>query len=250
MEAFEFQISQTAILKILLYGVVLLLLLRTVQKAVNLPRVKKLLGFPLYRVFPFIEMAIWGFFLLWAAQQFFQHRPFYSAVWIGVLALLAVWASWFAIRDVIAGLILKAEDAYEINQRIKLPSVEGKIRRLGHRSLEIETADGQIVKIPYGRIAGAERILSDPRGTGRGYAFQISAPASMAPEQAAERLRRAALNSPWSSVTKEPRVRFLGEQEGRYRFEVVAYPLGEAYSRKVEEYVNKHMLSGQSEDKI
>lgn len=247
MNVFEFQISQTAILKILLFGAALYFVLRVVQKAIHLPRVKKLLGFPLYRVFPFIEMAIWGFFLLWAAQQFFQHRPFYTAVWIGALALLLIWASWFAIRDVIAGIILKAEDAYEINQRIKLPSVEGKIRRLGHRSLEIETAEGQIVKIPYGRIAGEERILSDPRETGRSYAFQVSAPASMAPEQAAERLRRAALNSPWSSVTKEPRVRFLGEQEGRYRFEVVAYPLGEAYSRKVEEYVKKRMLSGKSD---
>lgn len=245
MEVFEFQISQTAIVKILLFGAALFFLLRTVQKAANLPRIKKLLGFPLYRVFPFIEIVIWGFFLLWAVQQFFQHRAFYTAVGIGALALLLIRASWFAIRDVIAGIILKAEDAYEINQCIKLPSVEGKIRRPGHRSLEIEIEGGQIVKIPYGKIAGEERILSDPRETGRSHAFQLTAPASMAPEQVAERLRRAALNSPWSSVKKEPQVRFLGEQEGGYRFEVVAYPLGEVYSRKVEEYVKKRILSAQ-----
>lgn len=241
MDVFEFQVSQTAILKILLFGAALFFVLRTVQKAIHLPRIKKLLGFPLQRFFPFIEMAIWGFYLLWAAQQFFQHRPFYAAVWIGTLALLAVWASWFAIRDVIAGIILKAEDAYEINQRIKLPSVEGKIHRLGHRSLEIEIEGGQIVKIPYGKIAGEQRILSDPRETGRSYSFQVTAPKTLEPEQAAEQLRRAALDSPWSSVKKEPQVRFLGEQEGGYRFEVVAYPLGEAYSRKVEEYVRKRV---------
>lgn len=239
MEVFELQISQSLILKILLYGVILFALLRLISRLLLLPRVKKILDHRVNRAFPFIEAFIWTLFLIWASQQLFAGKPVYTVVLTGAILLIVVWASWFAIRDVVAGIILKAEDAYEVNQWIKVKEIEGRIKKLGYRSLYIEAEGGQTLRLPYGEIAGEQRILSDLRETSRSHAFSLEMPKTLSIEETAERLRRRLLNSPWSSPKRDPRVKYLGESGDFYRFEVVAYTLGEDFSRKVEDYVKQ-----------
>lgn len=239
MEMFELQISQSLIVKILLYGVILFVLLRVISRILLLPRVKKLLDYRVNRVFPFIEAFFWALFLIWASQQLFAGKPLYTVMLTGAILLVAVWASWFAIRDVVAGIIMKVEDAYEVNQWIKMKQVEGRIKKLGYRSLYVEAEGGQTIRIPYGEIAGEQRILSDPRETSRSHSFSLDMPKTLSIEETAGHLRRRLLNSPWSSLKRDPRVRYLGESGDFYHFEVVAYTLGEDFSRKVEDYVKK-----------
>jgi small-conductance mechanosensitive channel len=237
MELINVEFSQSALVKILLYGIILFAVLRAIHRAISMPRIKKLIGFRLSRFFPFIEAIIWILFLIWASQQFFTEKPIYNVFLAGAVVVVIVWASWFALKDVIAGIILRAEDAYETNQIIKLNNLEGKVRKLGYRSLGIETETGEYVKIPYSQIAGQLRVLSDPQQATHSHRFTITVPKSCSLDETARQLRLLALSAPWSSPKKEPQVKSLNDDDENYRFEVVVYSLGEIYFRKIEDYV-------------
>lgn len=243
MELMNVEFSQSALIKILLYGIILFVALRAIHRTLSMPRIKKLVGFRFSRIFPFMEAIIWILFLIWASQQFFREKPFYNVFLAAAVVVVIIWASWFAVKDVIAGIILRSEDAYEINQLIELNDLKGKVRKLGYRSLGIESENGDYVKIPYSRIAGQLRILSDPHQTIHSHRFTITIPKTCSPDEATQQLRLLALNAPWFSPKKEPQVKTIGEDEKNYRFEVVVYSPGATYFSKIENYFRTHIFA-------
>ncbi|MCB9089676.1 MAG: mechanosensitive ion channel family protein [Calditrichae bacterium] len=235
MDLWQLSLSKSAFWQILLAGVVLFAAFRFIPKVIRMLRVRPQLRIYLTRALPVSEFLLWMLFIVWVLGKIAGNAQSLLPLLLTLsLAGLVIWAAWFAIRDVVAGVILKAEDIYETGQQIKLKSLEGRIVKSGYRSLMIETTSGEVVKIPYSRIAGQQRVLSNPAEIARSHSFSLKVPKTTPLPEAIERVRICALNAPWTSITREPQVKPGPETADYYHIDVVVYAPGEHYFQKIE----------------
>lgn len=234
-------IFENAFLWVMLIAIALLILLRWMPRIINMLRIRPNTRRLLRRGFPAVEALIWIIFIFWALGQFWGDAPFYNTLLAGGFLLLLALSGWFALRDFSAGIILKAEDAFEPGQYIRLKDREGQIIYAGHRSLTIETHLGEKVKIPYNRIAGQERSLGIPGEHNHSGILQLKFPKKRPANEMISHIRHIILNTPWASATHEPRIKLTSEDDAQYYFEVIVYSGSEEHLRKVEAHLRRHL---------
>jgi small-conductance mechanosensitive channel len=110
---------------------------------------------------PFVEMLAWVAYVFWGAAVIFGGYRYYETV-VGTMAVVLVLAiAWFVFRDFLTGVLLRADTGFEVGKSIKTSLVEGKIVRLGYRSMELMNATGEKVSIPYSSL-GNQAITIPP----------------------------------------------------------------------------------------
>ncbi len=222
MGTVEFHVSQVAVIRSVFVGVVLLAVLQAIHIGYSRLSRRWRSRLPIARLLPLVDVTVGLLYVLWAIGVILQRGVYYDAALLMVLAAAALLLSWFAARDWIAGIVLRVENAYDAGQRIRCGEVEGTIRTVGHLSLEIESSHGERIRIPYSRMSGEIRALRSGDAPREHYHFQIDVDGS-ADATAIRRLREAILNSPWSSLDREPQIRVVEETSTQTRLEAVVY---------------------------
>ncbi len=132
---------------------------------------------------------------------------------LGGWLLIAVAASWSAIRDATDGLFLRATGACRTGDYVQLGELEGRVRRMGFRFLTLQTSDGHIATVPYGRVAASSlRRLPEVRH-GLLHLFQVELPRGVPVPVVKRRITTSALLCPWCVPKQNARIRSL--REGR-----------------------------------
>ena len=238
-EMINFSFSELAFLRALILGICLFLGLKLVHRGLQF--FSHLRGYRalLYRSLPVIEASLWLFYAVWAVGAIFKEGLYYNTALMMILAIAVSLVSWFAIRDWIAGIVLKIQDAYEDGQEISIRNIQGTIRRVGHLALEIELPEGEQIKIPYSQISGQIRGRSRPDTTSNHHRFEIEIKREIPLSEAQEQLRNAILNSPWSAFDREPQIKLLNETAAHYLFEAIVYAPGVGCGQAIEEDVKE-----------
>ncbi|MBR9989856.1 MAG: mechanosensitive ion channel family protein [Gemmatimonadetes bacterium] len=167
----------------------------------------------------------------------FTFGPAAAAVVAAGSAAIVLAASWFAVRDVVAGIVLRADHGFEEERIIRVDDVAGTILEVGARSLEIETVEGQRVRVPYSRLGRAAVTVGGAHeGTGA-LRFTITLPRDDSAHDDIAAIRSAALHAFFASASREPRVRLLGEGESERSYDVTVYADDPAYLPSIEEAV-------------
>jgi hypothetical protein len=157
------------------------------------------------------------------------HLPYAVAVIAGVLAL----ASWFAIRDVVSGVFVKAGRVCRVGDYVRVGDVSGRVERMGHRVLVVETAGGEEAIVPYSRLT-RESVLRTPvaeRGTL--HVFELALQDAPPVAEAKRKIRESALSCHWAAVAREPEIAVIDEN----RFEVTVFAIDSDRVREVEAHV-------------
>lgn len=154
-------------------------------------------------------------------------------------ALLLTAAAWFVIRDVIAGIVLRAEHDLQPGHIIRADDAAGTIHRIGARSIEIEAADGQRVRIPYGRLGSAPLAISRPREDGGALHFTVTLQRRGGGRDDVARIRAAALNAFFASARREPHIRLVAEDAHVRSYDVTIYAADPAFLPAIEEAVTE-----------
>jgi len=163
----------------------------------------------------------------------------YARIFSALLILLTIGISWSLIRDIISGFLIRMEGTYHSNSHVRIHDVEGTVRKLGFRSMEIETERGETIRIPYKIVDGELTVKSYPVETIKSHTFDISVPKSKEFNEYQQDIKLALLNSHWSSLRKDPRVKFLDEVNDAYVIRVTAYTLDKKYFSEVERFIKK-----------
>jgi hypothetical protein len=154
-----------------------------------------------------------------------------AAVAVMLLALLVI--SWFALGDVVAGVMMRASGFSEPGDWVRVGELRGVVRRIGLRTVELETEHGDQAIIPYSQLA-KEPLVRAPALAGISrHRFSIQLPAGMQAWRGRELARRAALNCHWSSAARDPDVEVLPGGE----LEVHVFPLDSARGPDIEDAV-------------
>ena len=221
----------------LFFAIVLFFALRLLSRVLRTIPAKPTMHNFYLRLFPVFEFTIWIAFGLWAFREVFGEYPYYNLIVSVALALIILAIGWFFLRDFIAGIVLKTETPFEIKQYIKTSSLEGKISKLGSRSLEIETDSGQRVKVPYGQLASNAINLQSLDNTIQGFETTIKVDASLPLQAAKENIVNQILMLPWSAINKEPSVNLVEQNNKINTFQVLFYSISSRHAA----YIRQHL---------
>lgn len=235
----DLQLSEFAILRILVAGLLLFLAFRGLHRILVMLPAHRAYRNVMHRLFPAFEAVAWLFYALWGIDVLFTDQLYHTLAVSILLTLLMIWISWFAIKDWIAGFILKVQDVYECDQSLQIGEIRGRICHLGPLALEIEQENGDRVKIPYSKISGHIHWRHPPETASNYYRFRVMIPHTASVPEAIDALRVTILQSPWSATQREPQITLLQETEQVYVFEAMVYAMRRGFAQALEDDVKQ-----------
>ena len=234
----NFNISYTSVIWFIALGVGIFLLFRFLKKLIYywIPsRQNRHLKFE--RLLPVIEGIVWFAWVMWGAQDVFSNKRLYTLIILAIIAIIIVSMSWFAIRDFIAGVVLKLEGAFNIGERIKVRDVEGRVKELGYFSVKLENFQGEVITMPYSSVSGVKRTLSKSGDKVKNHTFTLQLSKKYAVTETIEQAKSVILNTPWASITQKPHIKLIEENQEVYTFEVIVYSLHQRYFQKLQTHL-------------
>lgn len=192
------------------------------------------------RLWPLLEAAVWILVALaWIAKVLgSRSTPVVYAILAAVVLGVAV--LWGALRDVAAGLVFVAERPFDVGEVVRVAGQEGQVRRLRLRFLEIETADGRRVQVPYREISGTTGVRAGGRRVAHAVVLDLELPVGFEPTEALRIAREIAASSPWAVLGLAPRVELSTTSEGRSVVRVEGF----AFDAEVRSDLHADLLAG------
>jgi len=237
------QISELALVRFLFLGFLLFVFFRIIARIAKKADMRSSYRNWLRRTVPPIEGLVWFVFVLIGLNRL-TIASFWSSLAIIVICLITlIWVSWYALRDIIAGIIIKAEGAIVVNDRLQLKEVTGQIKNMGYRIMEMETDTGETVNVPFSRVSSALQVKSNPGEKMKSHRFElISKEGNQLPiNELLQLVKTVAYNAPWSSLKKAPQVKMLDEKQGHKHFEIIIYALKVEYFSLIKNYLAMHL---------
>lgn len=219
----NFGVSEVAVLETIAVGVLILALLQALHLGHRRLDKRWRQRLPVARLLPVLEVTVGLLYVVWALEAVLQGGVYHDVAMFMAFAVIVLLLGWFAARDWVAGIVLKVENAYDAGQHLRLGEVEGTILTVGPLSLEVESSQGERIRIPYSRLSGEIRGLRSGDAPREHYRFQIDVHDCVDAAAATRRLREAILNSPWSPPDREPRIRVLTQTASHVGLEAVVF---------------------------
>lgn len=187
------------------------------------------------RIRPVVFALAALFYALFAARRVFADYPTYLPVVLTLIVVAFIVMAWFALRDVVAGVVLKAGRVCSVGDHVHVNGVHGRVTEMGMRVLTLETAEGDEAIIPYTRLARDSLLRTPVQDTVTVHAFEAHLPDGLSNIEGRTCIREAALRSHWSSLTREPKVSQVGENT----FEVTVFSLDAEHGPHVERAIRQ-----------
>ncbi|MCF8217736.1 MAG: mechanosensitive ion channel [Bacteroidales bacterium] len=239
MNEIQAQFSSSAVYLFLLIAIILFGLFRILNFTVPLLPLKTEQKKRFKKALPVVEFVAWFIFLIWGINYFIKYNS-YFALALGILVLLIfIWFAWYALRDIIAGIIMKANRGLNLNDMVDIADYHGKIKRFGIRNLVLETENGKSIFLPYTMIIKQELIRSHPAEKILSHTFTLTTPKDKTIEQSMREIHKSLLSLPWTSRIKKPLIRAEQETEASYVFQITAYSIEKGYFVMIEKAIRE-----------
>ena len=171
-------------------------------------------------------MLVWLSFIYWALEQTITEPLYFTVFFITISVIGLAWLGWYAARDYIAGIILRAQDVYEVGHQLVMGKIAGKILKIGYLNLELQKGDGAVIKVPYSKIAGNVHYNKDENRVISTYKFPLRITSNELLLGAIDKIKRSVLNSPWHASHISPQVNKVAEHNGQVDLEIVVSTFG------------------------
>ncbi|MDD2196722.1 MAG: mechanosensitive ion channel [Bacteroidales bacterium] len=231
------------------FAVALFFMLRLASRLAKTILTSKKYHKVILRGFPIFELAVWGAFVLWVVNQALGSSEYATLATASVLIIFLLIISWFFLRDFIAGIILKTEFPFEVNQRIAASNFDGSIKRLGYRSLELEKDNGDIVKIPYSLIASRSIHLQNMEDSLRGHETLVKASTKIPVQTAKDIITKEVLLTPWATTKQVPTIRVVEQTDQTNTYSVHFHSVSSKYAASISQHLKTVFDSKSDEDK-
>ena len=197
----------------------------------------------LKRAFSVFEMTLFLTLSIWGIHAIFKDQPTLFIIITTAVLTLFLWASRFAIKDLVCGVILKAEDTYRVYDHIRFDNTEGWISKAGLRSLQITAADGQQIRIPYSRISDTLFAKTTEKNGSYVHTFRLEIPKSEPLPAVIEHVRLTIIHCIWSSVVNAPSIRYDSEGSTHYVLEITVHAISKDYFSRIEDKVRRSSMA-------
>ncbi len=229
------------------WGVAIFLLLRLLRFLLPLSLYRDKPRKILTRLFPIVELVVWVIFLSWFIFLFSEADEIYVYVVLAILLMILFWISRYWVKDLIAGVIFRSSARLKAGDILHFEDLKGTIKKFGNFSVELETQDNQVIFIPYGKLADAVNIKSEPTGQSQGYTFVLVCKLAQDPTVLIQQIKTTILSSPWVSVNRMPLITLLQQSESMSEFEITVFPIDKSFAGKIENLVSEKYAGTENE---
>lgn len=217
-------------------GLFLLLLFRVLNRITKAFIRKRQLRGMLLRILPVVELVAWVAFSFWGVLVLFGQHQYYDLIVVLLAVLVIFGLAWFVFRDFLAGVLLKSEKALHPGQVIKTPIVEGKIKSMGFRNIELVNEAGETVNIPYSRLSDQLFIIPPDNEDSLPHQVKIPLVPKQASEQTKEKVYKHLMGMPWV-ISPAPGVQIIKHNDGHHIMHVTFYTYMRTHALIVEEKI-------------
>lgn len=229
----ELQTSGLELALLLVAGLILFAALQGLRYLLDFVPMSRARRDTLSRATPVVGAVVGLLYVLFAARTVLRNYPDYVPLVMTLIVAGSIVVSWFALRDFIAGVVLKAGRVCKVGDHVQVNGVQGRIAQMGARVLTIETSDGDEAIIPYSSVARSSLLRTPVLDSVALHVFKLTLPEGLSVIEAKSRIRQAALQSHWSSLVREPKITKTAEDA----FEVTVFSLDADHGPHVERAV-------------
>ncbi len=222
-------------LKIIFLALALFVLLRSLSAILSVLTINSKIKKIFLKIFPVFEMFLWLSYALWALYYLFHDSAVYPVLSGAIVIVLVAVFGWYLLRDFISGVILKAENAFEPGQYLITKNVSGTIIKLGYLSIELESLEGELIKIPYSQLSSENIIRPANRSKGSGQVIELKVSTNYQAEKIQSMFERRILEMPWVVPGKNIDIKISRKDENIYLAEIHFRALNSEMAMKTEE---------------
>lgn len=227
-------------IKVFAVAIALYIILRFISTYFRVLTEKRKIRKIFLKVFPVAQMLLWVVFAFWAFEQLFIGRVAYPVLTGSLIILMAGLFGWYFLRDFIAGIILKAENAFEAGQQIRTAEVSGTIKKLDYRSMGIVTSEGELVKIPYTLLTSQKIVKPADTGNWVEQLIRLKISSGYPPEKIQNMLEIRIHEMPWVVSDDSLKLKITREEADNYIAEIHVHLHSSEMAIKTEE--NLHVF--------
>lgn len=195
------------------------------------PKIKRIF----LKVFPVAQMLLWVVYAFWGFNQLFIGMAAYSILTGSLIILMVGLFGWYFLRDFVSGIILKAENALETGQQIQTSQVSGTIKKLGYRSMEVFTNEGERVKIPFSMLTSQKIVKPAETSIWTEQIIRLKVSSAYPSETIHEMLKIRILEMPWIVSDNSIKLKITRDESGNYLAEIHLHLLSHEMALKTEE---------------
>lgn len=230
-------------IKVFAIAVALFLMLRLVSFYFPILNGKRKARKIFLKTFPVAQMILWATYTFWAFNQLFTGRMAYPILTGSLIILMVCLFGWYFLRDFVSGIILKSENSFETGQQIQTAEVSGTIKKLGYRSMEIVTSEGERVKIPFSLLTSQKIVKPAETSNWTEQLIHLNISSNYPSETIHEMLKIRILEMPWIVSDNSIKLKITRDQSDKYLAEIHLHLLSPEMAIKTEEnlhaFVNK-----------
>ncbi|MCB1144606.1 MAG: mechanosensitive ion channel [Leptospiraceae bacterium] len=199
---------------------------------------KRAIGKKIYRIYPTLQVFLFVYYAIWVFANIFTIEPMYYYISSLLIVLLSVAIHWNFLRDISAGVVLKAEDRLKVGNSIQIGERFGRVLEIGYRGIILEDEKGDKIRLPYSYMAG--EIISNRNGKKliTSHSFSIDGNRNNIPELR-KKIEKIALYHRWTPPSQPPTLIADGTTAGQIL--VTVYTLGEFNGLQVEEKIRREL---------
>ncbi len=186
---------------------------------------------------PLIELVAWVILMVWAIPYLWSDFRIYAIATFMVLLMIILWAGWFLLRDLIAGVIFKSHKHFSRNEIITIGDTTGKIISFESRYLMLETLSGKNIHYPYSKLMGEIVSKANPAELVKSYKFRIRISREHSLMTMIKTIKEDIINLPWASVKKQAEVHLEAEDDQSFTLELIVFSLQKEYLYHIEQHV-------------
>lgn len=225
------------LLEIMLLGVVLFLVLRAARFAIDVVPLSAERREGLRRAFPLGAAASVVLYLLVSAGIFFAPYPEDFPTAVAVILGGSIAASWFGLRDVVSGVFVRAGRVVRVGDYVSVGDLQGRVERMGARTVVIQTARGEEAILPYRELTRQAVLRTPVSERGTLHVFELLLPSRPSVAITKRQIREAALRCHWAAIAREPEINVLDAD----RYEVTVFAIDPDRVREVEAAVRSEL---------
>lgn len=231
----EFQISGLNLAVLLVVVMVLYLLLRRLRGVLKRLPIAARHRTMIRKARPVIELVVLVGFVALSVRLVFRGDPLYGTLVLGLIVLGAVLLTWSWLRDLLAGLMIKTSEVVFPGDFIEVDGISGWVVSRGYRVIELNTAEGDQVFVPYGKIATSTLVRKPAADGNFRHGFEVEIPPDVEDVELRGVIRRRVLYAHWTSAVREPQIRVV--RDGIMK--VTVFSVGEGQGPLIERSVRK-----------
>ncbi|MFW5663634.1 MAG: mechanosensitive ion channel domain-containing protein [bacterium] len=224
----------------LVLAIALMALLRGAGYFLNLATRKSNVHKYTLRIFPWLEVALWMAYLFWVIHYWFYNAASYHLLFASVAIVIIVLLGWYVLREIISGAVFRSDNRLEPGLQIKTDSIAGSISGLGIMSMEIISAEGEKITVPYSQITGQSMTQKATKGQGKIQVFTITIPQHYGAVNIERRLKHKLLECSWVIAEGDIKIK-MDLRDQQYEVEVSYYSIKDDMLNQTEEMLREYI---------